>query len=69
MNEVRALAPSGASDVSESNFFEEGWQHSYWGNNYARLADVKRKYDPSGLFFVHNGVGSEQWSADGFTKL
>lgn len=69
MNEVRALAPSGASYVSESNFFEEGWQHSYWGNNYARLADVKRKYDPSGLFFVHNGVGSEQWSADGFTKL
>jgi hypothetical protein len=34
-----------------------------------RLAEIKRKYDPEGLFFVHNGVGSEQWSADGFTKL
>jgi len=21
------------------------------------------------LFFVHNGVGSEEWSSDGFTKL
>jgi hypothetical protein len=30
---------------------------------------VKTKYDPSGLFFVHHGVGSEAWSADGFTKL
>jgi hypothetical protein len=30
---------------------------------------VKKKYDPTGLFFVHNGVGSEEWSADGFTKL
>ena len=30
---------------------------------------VKKKYDPSGLFFVHNGVGSEEWSADGFTRL
>jgi len=30
---------------------------------------VKKKYDPDGLFFVHNGVGSEEWSRDGFTRL
>ena len=29
---------------------------------------VKAKYDPEGLFFVHHGVGSEAWSADGFTR-
>ena len=27
------------------------------------------KYDPDGLFFVHHGVGSERWSADGFTPV
>src|SRR5262249_36945990 len=32
---------------------------SYWGDNYARLAEIKNKYDPDGLFIVHNGVGSE----------
>jgi FAD/FMN-containing dehydrogenase len=69
MNELRALAPHGGAYVSESNFFEEDWQHAYWGNNYPRLASIKKKYDRSGLFFVHNGVGSEEWSADGFTKL
>jgi FAD/FMN-containing dehydrogenase len=69
MNELRAVAPDGGAYLSESNFFENDWQHSYWGSNYARLASVKRKYDPTGLFFVHNGVGSEEWSADGFTKL
>jgi hypothetical protein len=68
MNELRILAPNGGSYVSESNFFEKYWQHSYWGSNYPRLASVKKKYDPTGLFFVHNGVGSEEWSADGFTK-
>lgn len=68
MNVLRAVAPRGGSYVSESNFFEEDWQHSYWGSNYARLASVKKKYDPAGLFFVHNGVGSEDWSADGFTR-
>ncbi|OLB32974.1 MAG: FAD-linked oxidoreductase [Acidobacteria bacterium 13_2_20CM_58_27] len=69
MNELRTLTPNGGSYVSESNFFEKDWSHSYWGSNYARLASVKKKYDPTGLFFVHNGVGSEEWSADGFTKL
>jgi len=69
MNELRAVAPNGGAYVSESDFFENDWQHSYWGANYARLASIKKKYDPSGLFFVHNGVGSEEWSPDGFTKL
>jgi hypothetical protein len=68
MNELRKVAPDGGAYVSESNFFEEGWQQSYWGSNHTRLAEIKKKYDPEGLFFVHNGVGSEEWSADGFTK-
>ena len=69
MNELRALAPNSGAYVSESDFLEKDWQHSYWGSNYPRLASMKKKYDPAGLFIVHNGVGSEEWSADGFTKL
>ena len=30
---------------------------------------IKRSYDPDGLFFVHHGVGSEDWSADGMTRV
>jgi hypothetical protein len=26
-------------------------------------------YDPDGLFFVHHGVGSEEWSPDGFARV
>jgi FAD/FMN-containing dehydrogenase len=69
MNELRAVASSGGAYVSESNFFESDFEHSYWGANHARLAEIKKKYDPDGLFFVHNGVGSEQWTRDGFTRL
>ncbi len=69
VDQLRALVPNGGAYVSESNYFEKGFQQAYWGSNFARLAEVKRKYDPDGLFFVHNGVGSDQWSTDGFTKL
>ena len=69
MNQLRALVPDAGAYVSESNYFERGWQQAYWGSNHPRLAEIKSKYDPDGLFVVHNGVGSEQWSADGFQKL
>jgi hypothetical protein len=44
------------------------WQRAQWGDHYGRLAAIKQKYDPKGLFFVHHGAGSEGWSADGFTR-
>jgi FAD/FMN-containing dehydrogenase len=69
MDELLKVLTSAGSYVSESDFFERAWQQSFWGSNYPRLAAVKRKYDPNGLFFVHHGVGSEEWSADGFTRL
>jgi FAD/FMN-containing dehydrogenase len=68
MREVRKLLPTAGSYVSETNFFEPEWQQSFWGSNYARLHSVKEQYDPDGLFFVHHGVGSERWSADGFSR-
>lgn len=69
MGELLKIAPEAGSYVSESDYFEENWQRSFWGSNYERLAAVKREYDPDGLFIVHHGVGSEEWSADGFTRI
>jgi hypothetical protein len=68
MNELRRVAPEAGSYVAESDFFEAAWARSFWGSNYPRLAAVQRQYDPAGLFVVHHGVGSEAWSADGFTR-
>jgi hypothetical protein len=42
VNELRAIVPNGGAYVSESNFFQEDWQHAYWGSNYACLAAVKK---------------------------
>jgi hypothetical protein len=66
VNEWHKLAPDAGSYVSESDYFQKDWQRAYWGSNYVRLLDVKKRFDPGGLFTVHHGVGSEKWSADGF---
>jgi FAD/FMN-containing dehydrogenase len=69
MDELRKLSPNPGAYLSESNFFEPDWQRAFWGANYPRLRAVKQRYDPQGLFFVHHGVGSEGWSADGFERV
>jgi len=66
---LRACVPDAGSYVSESDYFNPRWQDAYWGPNYGRLAAIKAKYDPDCLFFVHNGVGTEGWSSDGFKRL
>ena len=68
MSELKKIAPDGGSYVAESSYFESDWQKSYWGQNYARLIAIKRKYDPECLFVCRHGVGTEAWSDDGFTR-
>ncbi len=52
------LDPDAGSYLPESDYFLADWKERYWGVNAARLASVKRRYDPSGLFAVHHGIGS-----------
>lgn len=66
---LRPLAPSGGSYVSESNYFNPDWRWAFWGPHYPRLAAIKARYDPGGLFVMRHGVGGEHWSDDGFTRL
>ena len=69
MKALRVAAPNTGAYVNECDYFQPDWQRAFWGPNYPRLAGIKRRYDPDGLFTVHHGVGSEAWSADGFTQV
>ena len=69
MDELRKVAPNMGAYYSESSFFQPDWQQAHWGEHYSRLRAVKAKYDPDGLFWVHHGPGSEEWSADGFERV
>jgi len=59
MAPLKALRKRPASYLNETDYFQTDWQTAFWGNHYARLLQVKRRYDPDGLFFVHHGVGTD----------
>jgi hypothetical protein len=59
MEPIRRVTPNSGSYVNETDYFETDWQQSFWGDNYPRLLAIKRQYDPTNLFCVHHGVGSE----------
>lgn len=62
-------APHAGTYVNEADYFMPDWQQAFWGENYAKLLEIKNKVDPDGLFYCHHCVGSEAWSADGMCKI
>lgn len=57
-----AVVVGDSAYMNEANFREPEWQKVFYGENYARLLKVKRKYDPEGLLYAVTGVGSEGWA-------
>ncbi|KAI1079996.1 hypothetical protein F5B20DRAFT_541944 [Whalleya microplaca] len=49
----------GGSYVNEANPFTPNWRESWWGDNYARLLQIKNKYDPERLLNCWKCVGFE----------
>jgi FAD/FMN-containing dehydrogenase len=56
MAPIRSLVPNAGAYVSEADYFQDRWQRAYWGDNYARLQRIKRRYDPQNLFRGHQTV-------------
>ncbi len=49
------------SGSAYQNFIDRGqpdWQRAYYGENFDRLVEVKRRYDPDGLFDYEQGIPS-----------
>lgn len=57
----KALTPGSGTYQSESDYIEPDWQESFHGANYPRLYQLKQQWDPQGVFYAQNAVGSEDW--------
>jgi hypothetical protein len=61
--------PFSGSYYNEADYLEPDWQLINWGAvTYAKLRRLKDKFDPTGLFWCHHCVGSEDWTHDGNRK-
>lgn len=54
--------------INEATFDNPDWKADYFGENYDKLLDVKRKYDPEFVLWEHTSVGTDVYwkvAADG----
>jgi hypothetical protein len=63
---LKALQPSSGAYMNEADPTREDWQGEFFGRgNYEQLLAVKKCWDPQGVFWCRNCVGSEEWAVDG----
>ncbi|GAW19589.1 hypothetical protein ANO14919_090770 [Xylariales sp. No.14919] len=63
---LRQLAPDMGAYVNENNPSEPDWRHTFWGENYERLLQIKRAVDPEDVLWCHPCVGNERWEQKGY---
>ncbi|KAM5362859.1 hypothetical protein ACJZ2D_012308 [Fusarium nematophilum] len=60
----RQLSPGTGTYMNEADWGNVDWKEDFYGPHWKRLSQVKTKYDPRGVFYCPNCVGSEGWVED-----
>jgi len=56
---LRDLAPESGAYANEAYPQESNWKQTFWGSNYAKLSQLKSKYDPGMVFWVTPGINAD----------
>jgi hypothetical protein len=67
--EIEAATPGSGAYMNEADFRQPNFQQAFFGSNYARLKEVKRKWDANRVFYVPKGVLSEEWTVQNDGRL
>lgn len=62
---LASLEPNSGSYMNEADPTEPDWKEAFFGENYDKLASIKSKWDPQGVFWCKNCVGSDYWKPVG----
>ncbi|KAF1958216.1 putative isoamyl alcohol oxidase [Byssothecium circinans] len=55
--------------MNEADFRNPRWREEFYGENWDRLVEVKRKWDPRGVLYAATAVGSDEWVVKGDGRL
>ncbi|KAL5115253.1 hypothetical protein ACEQ8H_006845 [Pleosporales sp. CAS-2024a] len=69
MPKIEAVTPGSGSYMNEADFRQPRWQDVFFGPNFRRLTDIKRKYDPDNMLYILKGVGSDGWRVAGDGRM
>ncbi|KAF4303649.1 hypothetical protein GTA08_BOTSDO14233 [Botryosphaeria dothidea] len=58
------LAPQAGAYMNEADPNQPDWKKAFYGVNYDRLLEIKKKYDPNNIFYAQTAVGSDYWKVD-----
>ncbi|VUC22524.1 unnamed protein product [Clonostachys rosea] len=58
---IRDLSPDSGAYLNEAHKYQRDYQKVFWGDNYDRLAMIKKQMDPEDVFWCHPCVGNEGW--------
>jgi FAD/FMN-containing dehydrogenase len=62
---LRDITPGSGAYINEATYDNPHFKEDYYGENYERLLEIKRKYDPHGVFWQHVAVGADiYWRED-----
>jgi FAD/FMN-containing dehydrogenase len=61
---VESLAPGAGAYLNEADINQPNWQQTFYGSNYEKLLQIKKKYDPEDFFFGPKAVGSDVWNIE-----
>ena len=57
MEKIQEVLPVQAAYTNEADYAEPNWESVFFGDNYDRLLQIKRKYDPTVMFNGWKTVG------------
>lgn len=60
--QIMAITPGSGTYVNEADFNQPTWKVDFFGSNYDKLLTIKNKWDPTGVFYILKGVGSDAWT-------
>jgi len=61
LKNISDVTPGSGAYFNEASMFEPNPSYTFFGLHYEKLKRIKKIYDPTGLFIVTEGVGSDDW--------